>query len=284
MTATPVSVATPRPCQRVANRQPNSGSGPPTGGSLVIKPLAPTNSPSGVRTVQATRPRSVPSANHGRNSSRGEAFLVRVGQGRVGEVRPVAGHVRVQDDAGDEVGPSRPARTASGRSGPWSMAAARPRYAAPYQPCGTGRWARYSRRSSLVTTPAGRRRGPRPAPTPRRDRSANASSSVADASTSGSGGSMTSPTVRSTTLRVAEGPVEEALLADRSDEPDDRVALGVLRHRQLADAVRLERRDRVADAFGRSRDDHRRHVRARGAGPPGARRRGSRRRSSRAGR
>ena len=42
---------------------------PPTGGSLVIRPLTPTNSPSGVRTVQATRPRSVPSANHGRNSS-----------------------------------------------------------------------------------------------------------------------------------------------------------------------------------------------------------------------
>ena len=55
--------------------------------------------------------------------------------------------------------------------------------------------------------------------------------------------------------RVAEGPVEQALLADRPDEPDDVVALGLLRHRQLADAVRLERGDGVADPLGRAGDD-----------------------------
>ena len=60
--------------------------------------------------------------------------------------------------------------------------------------------------------------------------------------------------------RVAVGAVEQAPLADRSDEPDDVVALGLLRHRHLADAVGLERVDRVADALGRAGDDDRRAI------------------------
>ena len=60
-------------------------------------------------------------------------------------------------------------------------------------------WARYSSRSSLVTTPTGRPARTATSADARPDSRAKASSSVADASTSGSGGSMTSPTVRSTT-------------------------------------------------------------------------------------
>lgn len=62
-----------------------------------------------------------------------------------------------------------------------------------------GRCDRYSRKSSFVTTPAGR--SPRTATSAAApsESSANASSRLAEASTSGSGGSMTSPTVRSTT-------------------------------------------------------------------------------------
>jgi len=45
--------------------------------------------------------------------------------------------------------------------------------------------------------------------------------------------------------------VEQALLVDRPDDTDDRVTLGVLRDRDLADAVLLEDRDRLADAAAR---------------------------------
>ena len=108
----------------------------------------------------------------------------------------------------------------------------------------------------------GDRRGPRPAPRRHPISSANASSSDADASTSGSGGSMTSPTVRSTTLGSRKARSSRPSLADRPDETDDRVALGVLGHRQLADAVASGgSRWPPPTRCGRPRDDDRRHVR-----------------------
>ena len=55
--------------------------------------------------------------------------------------------------------------------------------------------------------------------------------------------------------RVAKRPVQEALLGDRTDEPAQGVAVGLLGDRQLADPVFLEDRDRIADPPGRPGDD-----------------------------
>ena len=78
---------------------------------------------------------------------------------------------------------------------------------------------------------------------------------------------MTSPIVRSTIARVAVGPVEQALLADRADDALDRVVVRTLRDRQLADAVQLQEVDRGADSVGRPGKDDGRQVRAAVARP-----------------
>ena len=127
--------------------------------------------------------------------------------------------------------------------------------AARRAPSGQSRWARCSSRSSLVTTrpggsPAhGEQRGRRPG------QRANASSTVAVTAIVGSGRSITSPTVRSTTSGCdTRGPA--GLLADRAHDPFERVALGPLRDRQLADAELLEEVDRHADAVRRAGEHH----------------------------
>ena len=84
--------------------------------------------------------------------------------------------------------------------------------------------------------------------------------------------------------RVAIRPIEQALLGDRADDALDRVAFRLLRHRQLADAVFLEHRDRVADPLGRPGEDERGQSAARGGGRGAGRRCGRPRRSWRAAR
>ena len=109
-----------------------------------------------------------------------------------------------------------------------------------------------------MTTPAGRspRTATRAGAPP--DSRANASSSDAEASIERQRRVHHLADRPLDDRRVAERPVEQALLVDRADDPDDRVALGVLGDRHLADPVLLERLDRVADALGRPGEDDRR--------------------------
>ena len=125
---------------------------------------------------------------------------------------------------------------------------------------GPARWARYSSRSSLVTTPAGR--SPRTATTAGAPplRRPKASSSEADTSTSGSGPSTTSPTVRSTIDGSRNARSSRLFSLYRADQADHVVAVGLLRDRQLRDPVLLEPLDGVADPLRRPGDDDRRPV------------------------
>ena len=138
-----------------------------------------------------------------------------------------------------------------------------------------GRWARYSRKSSLVTTPAGR--------SPRTATSAGGAARQQRERLVERRRGLDQRERRIHDLadrplddgRVAVRPLEQALLADRADDAHDRVALGVLGDRQLADPVDLEHGDRVADPLGRPGDDDGRAGPGRGGGRRAAPRRGS---------